>query len=195
VDSGSCGGLEAALFDRKGSRKYLNAVERKAFQGATRKIPDHADRAFCLVLFYCGCRISEGLNVLVERVDLSARALTFETMKRRERGHFRSVPIPDCLIETLRKLINGRSPDERVWTFSRPTAYRLIKNVMQIAAISGAMGSPKGLRHGFAIACIEQKIPLTTIKKWLGHSRLETTAIYLDVMENEERQLAQRLWS
>lgn len=37
-------------------------------------------------------------------------------------------------------------------------------------------------------------IPLTTLKKWLGHRRLETTAIYLDVGGDEERELAQRLW-
>lgn len=183
------------MFDRRGSRKYLNADERRAFLNRTKRILDRSDKAFCLILFYSGCRISEGLNVLVERVDLSAKAIIFETMKRRERGHFRSVPIPDSLVETLRKLIEGRRPDERVWTFSRPTAYRLIKLVMESAGTSGAMASPKGLRHGFAIACIEKKIPLTTVKKWLGHSRLETTAIYLDVMENEERQLAKRLWA
>jgi hypothetical protein len=31
-------------------------------------------------------------------------------------------------------------------------------------------------------------------KKWLGHARLETTAIYLDVSGEEERKLAARLW-
>jgi integrase/recombinase XerD len=38
------------------------------------------------------------------------------------------------------------------------------------------------------------KIPLTTIKNWLGHARIETTAIYLDVQGDEERELAGRTW-
>ena len=59
----------------------------------------------------------------------------------------------------------------------------------------GGMASPKGLRHGFAVACLAQKIPLTTVKKWLGHARLETTAIYLEVSGDEERELAKRLWT
>jgi integrase/recombinase XerD len=29
---------------------------------------------------------------------------------------------------------------------------------------------------------------------WLGHARLETTAIYLDVSGEEERDLAKRFW-
>jgi site-specific recombinase XerD len=66
---------------------------------------------------------------------------------------------------------------------------------MEKAGITGGMASPKGLRHGFAVACLAQKIPLTTVKKWLGHARLETTAIYLDVSGDEERELAKRVWS
>jgi integrase/recombinase XerD len=54
---------------------------------------------------------------------------------------------------------------------------------------------PKGLRHGFVVACIGQNIPLTTVQKWLGHSRLETTAIYLSVAGEEEREFAKRLWA
>jgi integrase len=54
---------------------------------------------------------------------------------------------------------------------------------------------PKGLRHGLAVACISANIPLSTIKKWLGHARLDTTGIYLDVLGEEERELAKRLWN
>lgn len=65
---------------------------------------------------------------------------------------------------------------------------------MEKAGVSGGMASPKGLRHGFAVACLTQNIPLPTVQKWLGHDRLETTAIYLEVSGNEERELAKRLW-
>ena len=66
---------------------------------------------------------------------------------------------------------------------------------MRQADIAGGMSCPKGLRHGFAVACLAQKIPLTTVQKWMGHARLETTAIYLDVSGAEERELAKRLWA
>lgn len=65
---------------------------------------------------------------------------------------------------------------------------------MARAGIDGGMACPKGLRHGFAVACLARKIPLPIVQRWLGHARLETTAIYLDVSGDEERDLAKRLW-
>jgi len=32
------------------------------------------------------------------------------------------------------------------------------------------------------------------MQKWLGHARMETTAIYLKVSGDKERELAKRLW-
>jgi len=71
----------------------------------------------------------------------------------------------------------------------------MVKECMTLAGIKGGMASPKGLRHGFAVACIAKNIPLPTVQKWLGHARLETTAVYLGVCGDEERKLARRLWS
>jgi integrase len=33
------------------------------------------------------------------------------------------------------------------------------------------------------------------VKKWLGHARLETTEIYLEIVGFEERKMAQLLWN
>jgi integrase len=146
-------------------------------------------------LYYTGCRISEALNLTAQSIDLSQKCLVFETLKRRRRGIFRSVPIPDSFAALFGEILAGKAPAARVWPYSRPTAYRMVKAHMTVAGIIGNMASPKGLRHGFAIACIGKNIPLPTIQKWLGHARLETTAIYLDVSGEEERKLARRLWS
>ncbi len=129
-----------------------------------------------------------------ERIDQTAKAVVFETLKQRKRGCFRSVPVPDAVAELLREVVTGKDAQAKLWGFSRVTAYRLIKAKMKQASVSGGMACPKGLRHGHAVACVSGKIPLTTIKKWLGHARLETTAIYLDVDGEEERELAQRIW-
>lgn len=184
-----------AVFDSRGGRKYLNDQERRRLLAAIRRERDASRRAFCLTLFYTGCRISEALKLTVERVDLSERCLVFETLKRRRSGAFRSVPISDALCALLRPLLNERAPDARIWKFSRTTGYRLIKRLMAKASIDGSMASPKGMRHSMAVSCLEHKIPLTTVRTWLGHSKLETTAIYLAVSGPEERRLARRLWS
>jgi len=126
---------------------------------------------------------------------LAGIAVVFETLKRRRRGCFRAVPIPDALVELLRQAVTQAGSSARVWNFSRPTGYRLVKDCMARAGVTGGMASPKGLRHGFAVACLAQKIPLPTVQKWLGHARMETTAIYLEVSGDEERELAKRLWT
>jgi integrase len=183
------------MFDRQGSRKYLNVAERRAFVRALCNEPDALRQAFCLTLFHTGCRISEALNLMADRVDLVNKAIVFETLKRRKKGYFRAVPIPDSLVELLRQIVSQTDPPARVWKFSRPTAYRLVTGWIARAGVAGGMASPKGLRHGFAVACLAQKIPLPTVQKWLGHARMETTAIYLEVSGDEERELAKRLWS
>jgi integrase/recombinase XerD len=186
--------LGAALFDRKGNRKYLNKAERSGFLRAAKAEPELRLRAFYLTLFYTGCRISEGLNLMVRSFDPTGGNLVFETLKQRKRGCFRSVPIPDELVELLSRILAETKPADRIWSFSRTTAFRSVKRLMAEAGITGTMACPKGLRHGFAVACISQAIPLTTVQKWLGHGRLETTAIYLNVSGDEERELAKRLW-
>jgi integrase/recombinase XerD len=185
----------ALVFDRRGGRKYLNEGERRAYFREAKREKDPASRAFCLILYYTGCRISEALNLTAERVDCSQKSLVFETLKQRKGGIFRAVPIPEALVAALGALVSGIDSTDRLFNFSRATAYRTVKGCMAKARVAGTMASPKGLRHGFAIACIARSIPLTTVQKWMGHARLETTAIYLDVSGDEEREYAKRLWS
>ncbi len=182
------------MFDRTGQRKYLNESERTAYLKASRSETDPSRRAFLLTLYYTGCRISEALNLQAGRVDFAAKAVVFETLKRRKRGCFRSVSVPDELVDLLRELLAEKGPAAKIWGFSRSTGYRMIKSKMDAAHVIGGMAMPKGLRHGHAIACVAVKVPLPTLQTWLGHARIETTAIYLEVQGQEERSLAERLW-
>lgn len=181
------------MFDRQGGRKYLNWPEREAFRQSVKTEADPANRAFCLTLFYTGCRITEALNLTPGRVDSAENALVFATLKRRA-DHYRSVPIPETLVRLLAKLPHTGDSGARLWPMSRATGYRLVKRHMATAGLTGAKASPKGLRHSYAVACLSRNIPLPVVKKWLGHASLETTAIYLDLIWEEERELAKRLW-
>lgn len=186
--------MEAFVFDRRGGRKYLSEKERRAYFRAAEKEADKRRRSFCLILLFTGCRISEALNLTAERVDISQKCVVFETLKRRRRGIFRAVPIPDSLLVLLGKILVEVNPSARLWGFSRATAYRAVKRVLAEAEIDGAMACPKGLRHGFATSCVAKSVPLPTVQKWMGHARLETTAIYLAISGDEERSFASRLW-
>ena len=183
---------EAGLLDAKGGRKYVCGSEWRRFLSAVSRL-DGPSRAFCLLLVYSGCRVSEGLALTPERLDIETGRVVFRTLKRR-RCAFRAVPVPPELLAALRRLARGKEPDERLWGWTRQTAWRRVKAAMFAAGITGAQATPKGLRHGFGIANAEQNIPASLTQRWMGHARLETTAIYQHVVGREERSFAGRLW-
>ena len=186
------------LFDTTGQRKYLNGNERSAFRQSIGKQPRDV-RTFCMVLYYTGCRISEALALTPQRIDFEEYTLTFESLKKRQRGIFRSVPVPDSLIDTL-DLVHGlremtaEQKKKRLWNWSRMTAWRKVKAVMAEAGIQGIKATPKGLRHAFGIAANQKGIQLNMVQRWLGHADIKTTAIYSQAIGIEERNLAKRLW-
>jgi integrase len=182
----------AQLYDAQGTRKYVCGSEWERFVAAAERM-DLASRAFCLLLAYTGCRISEGLAVTRERLDAETGCVVFRTLKRRGLA-FRTVPIPPSLLLALSALVEDREPESRLWTWSRPTAWRRVKWAMDLAGITGARATAKGLRHGFGIANAEQNVPPALTQRWMGHARLETTAIYQHAVGREERQFAERLW-
>lgn len=65
---------------------------------------------------------------------------------------------------------------------------------MQNAEIRGAQASAKGLRHGFGVRAAEKTRNPRLVQKWLGHTSIENTLIYMDAIGQEERKAALSLW-
>lgn len=188
------------LFDRQGNRLYLTPQERERFRLAVNEVSKQ-HRMFGLLLYYTGCRISEGLNVKVRDVDFAAEAVTFRTLKQRRDDVYRQVPLPADYLRALDDAFDlrmlrkrSKSSNQFIWGWSRQNGHLVICNIMQKAGLEGIQATPKGMRHGFAIACLDKGIPLNMVQKWMGHSRLETTAIYANATGQEERKLAAKLW-
>jgi integrase len=151
------------------------------------------------MLHYSGARLSEVLALTVGRIDLDDKTVTIESLKKRRAGVFRTVPLPSAFVERL-DLVHGikeqqSQPHNRLWGFSRTTAWRIVKGVMQRAGITGEKAnSPKALRHGYGVAAVTSDVPLNMVQKWLGHAHISTTAIYADAVGEEERRIASKMW-
>ncbi|HTV29514.1 MAG TPA: site-specific integrase [Xanthobacteraceae bacterium] len=184
--------MPGSLFDRQGVRKYLTARERLAFVYAASN-EEPAASTFCLTLAFTGARISEVLALSASRIDAADEAIIFETLKQRRKKVFRAVPIPRALIPLLSTYAIGR--EERIWAWGRTSAWKVVKAVMQKAGIAESLCKPKALRHAFAVEAGQKGIPLNIVQRWLGHARIETTAIYASAIGDEERNLARRAWS
>lgn len=198
--AGSNFGSAMSLYARNGGRKYLNAAERQRFLRATEAAPSRI-RLFCEVLFWSGSRISEALALTANAIDLDDCVVMFATLKRRKTGLVRQVPLPADLVRQLNhefrlraRQRNSTLADERLWPWSRATAWRRVKSLMRSAGISGSAAMPKGLRHTFGVMAFQRSIPPHIVQRWLGHASLETTAIYGDIAGREEREFASRMW-
>jgi integrase len=193
--------FSGSLFNNLGHRKYLNAAERQRFIRAALHV-SIAIRLFCLTLFWSGARISEVLALTPAAIDIESGVINITTLKRRRRGLVRQVPLPRSLLTALNRVFRLRHrlrepkrATERLWKWSRTTAWRYVKAVMIAAGIIGAPATPKGLRHAFGVHAVRSGVPLHLVQKWLGHASIRTTAIYLDVIGPEERGIATRMWT
>lgn len=181
------------VFSVNGTRKYINSQETERIIETVRHDSPHL-RLFCHALIYTGCRISEALSITVRSIDFNERQIIIECMKKRRRGVYRCVPIPDDFVRELRSWCKDRGSGERLWSWSRMTAYRHLVAVMDAAGVVGDHATPKGLRHGFAVRAIQSGAPLDLVQRWLGHADIRTTAIYSYVLGPEERRIAARMW-
>ncbi|MBA1446437.1 MAG: site-specific integrase [Chromatiales bacterium] len=198
------------LFSTEGERLYLNAQERADYLVA---LDDEApqDRLFCQVLHYTGCRPTEALQLVAKRVLIGEQSLVFRSLKKRKvdnkgrkkQPQFRAVPVPELLIDRLDLVFDLRARQKRgqgldvpLWSMSRPTAYRLVKRVMDRAGIEGKQATGKGLRHGFGIAMVTatKPVPIHILAQLMGHSDTKTTEIYLQVVGDEKRQIVTEAW-
>lgn len=138
-----------SLYDARGRRKYLVPQERWAFFRAALRVGG-AVGTFCAVLVFSGARISEVLALTPERIDDGNVAINFETLKRRKRGITRAVPVPRKLLDCLNEVHDYRAVQgdpirshERLWTWSRTTAWCRVKEVMLLAGEPEHVSQPR----------------------------------------------------
>jgi integrase len=122
---------------------------------------------------------------------------------RIKQPEYRTVPVPANLIDIFDLVFDIRRLYRRqeglikpFWTMIRPTAYRLVKRVMDRAKIKGRQATGKGLRHGFGIALLSgpKPLPVHILAQLMGHSSSKTTEIYLQVVSEEKRKLVLDAW-
>ena len=82
------------LFDPHGSRRYINAEERKVFLACAAR-EDAGVRTFAETLLCCGCHISEAFALTCSQINLDQHVIDFGTLKKS------TVPAPPVLIEHL----------------------------------------------------------------------------------------------
>ena len=154
-----------------------------------------------------GLRLEEGLNLQVGDID-AARGLVH--IHRGKGAKDRYVPIPSSTLKWLRKYwlthqhprllfpAEGRDHKQAA-TAKNPMAQSTVQKPMK--QIVDQIGFAKKisihtLRHSYATHLLEAGVSLKVIQKYLGHSSLQTTMIYLhltEIAETDARQAIEKV--
>lgn len=141
----------------------------------------------CLKIIYaCGLRLAEAVSLTVSDIDGARHLLKVCGGKGRKD---RYVPIPEALIEELRDYWRTHRPISFLFfgvhkskRIRRATIQKTFKLVLKEVGITKKV-SVHTLRHSYATHLLDGGVGIRTIQEILGHSSLQTTAIYTHLSE------------
>ena len=84
------------------------------------------------------------------------------------------------LTDRIRPLIDGHFAIHDTIGMTPRTIQRILKRIANKARINRPV-TPHVLRHTFAVAAVQKGISLPALQRLLGHDRLTTTEIYLNL--------------
>lgn len=138
-----------------------------------------------------GLRVSELQNLTQDNIDWQTHRLMiygkggpYGTKSKR-----RIVP----LSSRIQPLLEAHFALYNEFQFKERTMQRLVKRVANRAKISRPV-SPHVLRHTFAVTAVQKGVSTTALQKIMGHDRLTTTEIYLNLSPEEALREFQSKW-
>ena len=155
------------------------------------------DRCMLEVLYATGLRVSELVNLGVDRINLAAGVLRVRGKGSKER----LVPLGEEAADWVRAFIDGARteilgerksdalfPTRRGKGMTRQAFWQRLRKHGAAAGITEHL-SPHSLRHAFATHLLDHGADLRAVQLLLGHSSLSTTQIYTQVARQRLRDL------
>jgi integrase/recombinase XerD len=158
------------------------------------------DRAMLELLYACGLRVSELVNVTMEQVDLTQGVVRLMGKGSKER----LVPLGEEASDWLQRYIAQGRPElaagasaralfitRRGRAMTRQAFWYRLRHYAVKSGINKAL-SPHTLRHAFATHLLNHGADLRVVQMLLGHSDLSTTQIYTHVARERLKELHSR---
>jgi site-specific recombinase XerD len=144
-------------------------------------------RVLFAVIYDCGLRISELLNLKISDVDFDRHIVHIRQSKHKKD---RYVPISSLTIKGLKRylktsnpvtwLFNGKVRGEQI---SRAGVRHAFRSCIKKAGISKEV-CIHTLRHSYATHLLEMGLDIVSVKEQLGHADIATTMMYLHVAKS-----------
>ena len=170
---------------------FLNVqeVERLLEAPNSKSLFGQRDRAMLELLYSCGLRVSELINLSYHNINLKDEFIRIHGKGNKER----LLPMGEIAIDYLTKyelnsrpalLKNGQSDSyflsNRGKAMSRQNFFYIIKDYASKAGIDKPL-SPHSLRHAFATHLVQKGADLRSVQLMLGHSDISSTQLYTHI--------------
>ena len=170
---------------------FLNVqeVERLLEAPNSKSLFGQRDRAMLELLYSCGLRVSELINLSYHNINLKDEFIRIHGKGNKER----LLPMGEIAIDYLTKyelnsrpalLKNGQSDSyflsNRGRAMSRQNFFYIIKDYASKAGIDKPL-SPHSLRHAFATHLVQKGADLRSVQLMLGHSDISSTQLYTPI--------------
>ena len=141
------------------------------------------------LLYACGLRVSELVDLQVQSIDLSGGYLRCLGKGNKER----LIPLGDISIQVLRSYLTEANLDNADPLLVKDilktpmTRREVWQQVKELGHLIGKEIYPHTFRHSFASHLLENGADLRVVQELLGHSDISTTQIYTQVSKSHLR--------
>ena len=153
---------------------------------------DYRNKAMLELMYGCGLRVSELVNLEINDIDMSNCLIRISGKGNKER----EVPLGEYAIYYLKEYLNKRElllkdkPCNKLFLnnhglgMTRQGFFKNLKSLLLEKGLNPDV-SPHTLRHSFATHLINRGADLRSIQEMLGHSDISTTKIYTKVSDEK----------
>jgi integrase/recombinase XerD len=165
------------------------------YQDKLLNIQNRKTRVQVALMLDAGLRVSEVVKLQAKHFDFYRREIQVESLKKRVKGDFRTIPMTDRLFSHLadwwERMPDRKNPEAYLFPAGKGSykAHMDRKQVWKrVKKWTDGVVSPHDLRHTFATRIVsEGKNDIRVAQRLLGHASQTTTEIYLHVPEDQLR--------
>ena len=173
--------------DQSGAKRIPQYLEAHEVNAIIKAAPSPRAKLLMLEQWRAGLRVSEALDLEVRDLSLDT---THPTLRVRDGkgGRSRLVPVhPELHSALTTALAYGNINQGKLVKAHPTTAWRWVRAAVKRAEELGVLPPGKHigthtLRHSYARHYLINGVPINYLSRWLGHSSIQTTLIYLELV-------------